>query len=816
MPATLDRPRRKKASRRAHKKTSPQLSRTQQPKNMSLDEWQIALRQEYGRAQNFEMANLNGHPIFSDFSVTNPQSQRTYRVAIRGERLGDSRCSCPDFATNTLGTCKHVEFVLERLRRQRGGKQALKQGWHATGGEIWLRHGAQRKIVYRAGDDAPQALVELSKAYFGQDGVLRDSAIEGLQRFLVEAENLGHPIRCDDDALDMVARQRDSIRRRTLLDEKYADARAFDGLIRATLYPYQRDGIRFAAAAGRALLGDEMGLGKTVQALAVAELMAREFGVERVLVICPASLKHQWNSEIEKFTDRSVTVIEGLTHQRAEKYAADTFFKVVNYDVLHRDLDAIGHLSPDLVILDEAQRIKNWRTRAANAVKSIASPYALVLTGTPLENRLEELYSIVQFVDQQRLGPLFRFIANHQVTEDGSTRVVGYKGLSRIGETLGPILLRRRKKEVLDQLPPRTDKTFFVPMTDRQRKYHEENAENVARLVQKWRRHHFLTEADQRQLQIALLRMRMSCDDAWLVDGETRSGHKVGELELLLEELLENGENRVVIFSQWTRMHELVTDMMNRHEWSYAYLHGGVPSNARKALIDKFREPHTRVFLSTDAGGVGLNLQHASTVINLDLPWNPAVLEQRIGRVHRMGQQRNVQVMNFVSEGTIEHGMLRVLSFKKDLFEGVLDGGSDSISLGGPRLQKFMETVESVSRSVPEPAPVAEQGLATAAAEVGTAVAKAVPETDANRAAPVDGNASLRSLLEAGTKLLQGLQSTLTAPRREGAAPPVAVERDAESGRTSLRITLPEPEMLQRLATAAAPLLELLRESTLR
>src|SRR5262249_46216675 len=152
---------------------------------------------------------------------------------------------------------------------------------------------------------------------------------------------------------------------------------------------------------------------------------------------------------------------------------------------------------PDLVILDEAQRIKNWETRVARSVKKIASPHAIVLTGTPLENRLEELISIVQFVDRYRLGPTFRLLHDHQVRDEVG-KVVGYRDLDRIGQTLEPVLLRRQKDQVLDQLPERIERTVFVPMTTEQRRHHAEHQEIVARIVQKWRRYKFLSEADQR------------------------------------------------------------------------------------------------------------------------------------------------------------------------------------------------------------------------------------------------------------------------------------------------------------------------------
>ena len=159
-----------------------------------------------------------------------------------------------------------------------------------------------------------------------------------------------------------------------------------------------------------------------------------------------------------------------------------------------------------------------------------------------------------------------------------------------------------------------------------------------------------------------------------------------------------------MIFSQWTGAHELLQARFEPRKWNHVFFHGGVPGKNRKDLIRRFKEdPECRAFLSTDAGGVGLNLQNASVVVNMDQPWNPAVLEQRIGRVHRLGQHRPVQVINFVAQGTIEHSMLDLLAFKKSLFGGVLDGGQDEVFLGGTRLKRFMESVDQVTSANPGP-----------------------------------------------------------------------------------------------------------------
>ena len=208
----------------------------------------------------------------------------------------------------------------------------------------------------------------------------------------------------------------------------------------------------------------------------------------------------------------------------------------------------------------------------------------------------------------------------------------------------------------------------------------------MARIVHKWRRYRFLSEADQRRLMVALQRMRMACDSTYLLDGTTDFGPKPDEAATLLEEIFEEPETKVVVFSQWLRMHELLARRFAQRRWDHVLFHGGVDGPRRTALVDRFRDdPRCRAFLSTDAGGVGLNLQHASVVLNMDLPWNPAVLEQRIGRVHRLGQTRPVRVVHFIAQGTIEEGMLARLGFKRSLFAGVLDGGEREVFLGGSR-----------------------------------------------------------------------------------------------------------------------------------
>ena len=286
-------------------------------------------------------------------------------------------------------------------------------------------------------------------------------------------------------------------------------------------------------------------------------------------------------------------------------------------------------------------------------------------------------------------------------------------------------------------------------------------------------------------------------------------------------------EAKAVVFSQWTRTHDIVIRRLEDRGIGYVSFHGGVPSEKRPALVERFcTDPHCRVFLSTDAGAAGLNLQHASTLVNMDLPWNPALLEQRIGRIHRTGQKRPVQVVNFVAKGTIEEGMLSVLAFKRSLSAGILDGGQSEISLGGSRLARFMKEVENVTGRMGEGdavTPTEEMGSVASAVvdstvDAGDAdvVAAAGSLASAAAASPRKADAPARQqavadpwgvLVQAGTQLISALR---IAGDSQAPSHPW-LERDPATGACSLRLPLPAPAQARQLADAVSAIADSLR-----
>ena len=673
------------------------LSNTVKPADMGLEEWQVALRQQQAQRERFTISELS--PQFSpgEYQVRNPRTRSQYKVIYRGAYSPWNYCSCPDFRTSGLGTCKHVEAV--KLWLQAEGKEPHQEVPDYT--SIYVDYRGERSIRIRFGEAHRKELTALAQGYFDQAFVLRPEAYATFDTFIEKARTIDPSLRCYPDALEMVINERERLQRATLIEEVYTDE-TLDALLTKNLYPYQKEGVRFAFKAGKAIIADEMGLGKTVQAICCAEIYLREKMAESVLIVCPTSLKYQWKSEIEHFTGKEdVLIVEGYASRRLELYKASAPYKIVSYQSLLGDIKSLNRLSTDLLIVDEVQRLKNWNTQLAWAVRRIDAHYSVLLSGTPLENNLDELVSIVQLADPYCLSPLYRFRYDHIVTDSVSGKAVGYKNLNNIKEQLKDTLIRRTKQSVQLQLPKRTDQFLLLPMTPQQSSRHEELRAAVARLVSKWSRTHSLSEEERRRLLLMLSQMRMLADSTFILNQDLENRHdvKISEAMNILDDALNDGTAKVVVFSEWERMLRLLAMELDAADIRYEFLHGSVPSQKRSELIEHFtNDDDCRIFLSTDAGSTGLNLQVASILINLDLPWNPAILEQRIGRIYRIGQETPIQVMSLVAKGSIEESMIDRLKFKRSMFEGALDGGDDTIFLSEDRFKGFMSEIANMTR----------------------------------------------------------------------------------------------------------------------
>lgn len=714
----------------------------QSPRNQQLQsatERAIYNRVQRGRTE-VQIEHLEGEPWFGAWlahTVSDSRSApRKYRVQIRSllERTND--CTCPDFALNQLGTCKHIEAVMFHLRKRY--KSRFEQGEPSPPpvSLVYLAWDAPRLPVVRLirATSLKPDLVQILNRHFDADGTLKGELTDAAFRLHDEVANRDDLL-FGEDVLSFAQRAVQLQARRTKAEYVRDQIRlAGDRMpgLQARLYPYQVEGVAFLASTGRALLADDMGLGKTIQAIAATCWLMHNDGVRRTLVVCPASIKHQWKRSVERFTNLRVVVAEGNAPSRACQYRALAPFTIVNYETLLRDLSVIqGLVAPDVLIVDEAQRIRNWRTKTAEAVKAVPSRHTFVLTGTPLENRLEDLYSIMQLVDPHILGPLWRFMSDfHIVNERG--KVTGFRNLSKLRRRTAPVMLRRDRELVSDQLPPRIKTQLDVPMTTRQVELHNAGLSAAASIASIARKRP-LTPGEEKRLMSALQQVRMACDAAGLVDKETVGSPKLEELEHLLQELVLGTDRKAVIFSEWEKMTAMAEEVARKLGLGTARLHGGVPTHKRDSLLESFRkDSKVQLLFSTDTGSTGLDLQHASLLINLDLPWNPAFLEQRIARLHRLGQKEPVQVILLLADNSYEQRVALLLESKRELFMNVVspDARADVVEASKPKVEWILETLRGPNE------PAIESETAAQVQERGVVVSPPAKERTSEPAEP--------------------------------------------------------------------------------
>jgi superfamily II DNA or RNA helicase len=756
----------------------------------------LADRQQRAEMERMTLRSTDPDRPWTDYTVTSRQSGKTYRVSLRGFEPGESYCSCPDFQTNHLGTCKHILYANAKVRT-RFSKKVLARPYRRRNFSLRLNYGKQLGLQF----NLPAELDDEAAKVLGK---LRSQATDDVKRVVDcvrKLESAGYPVHVYPDAEEFIEQRLLQQRLEHISQEIRKDPAGHPlrrELLRAELLPYQLDGIAFAVGAGRAILADDMGLGKTIQGIGVAELLARLADIRQVLIVCPASLKSQWRSEIQRFCGRSSQLVVGSAEERVAQYESDTFFTICNYEQILRDHPTVERIPWDLIVLDEGQRIKNWESKTSRLVKSLKSPFALVLSGTPLENRLEELYTVVGFIDDRRLGPAYRFFHRHRVVDDRG-RVEGYCNLDQLREALGPVLLRRTRASVMQDLPERTTEIVRIRPTEEQQVMSDEYTKRAGQIAAK----KYLTEMDLLRLQKYLLMARMSANSTFLVDKEEPGfSSKLEVLSELLEQLIAESDRKIVLFSEWTTMLGLIEPTFNQLGAAFVRLDGKVPQKKRQELVHRFQnDPDCRAIVMSNAGSTGLNLQAANTVINVDLPWNPAVLEQRIARAHRMGQKQKVQVYLLVTEDTIEERLLGTLSAKHDLALAALDVNSDvsEVELRGG-MDELKRRLERLLGEKPAtPIDVSQQRAVEA-------------ETERIAARRQKVAAAGGELLGAAMKLLGELVDT------EGHQPaPQAVDRvrsglascaeRGDDGQIQLRFSLPSEDALNGLATTLAKLL---------
>ena len=433
------------------------------------------------------------------------------------------------------------------------------------------------------------------------------------------------------------------------------------------------------------ILADDMGLGKTLQVIAFLESEFQEAATgenRRTLIVSPASLVFNWESEIKKFApDLPVKLVVGTAQERRSliQSAGEREILLTSYDLLKRDLDHYGETAFFCQIIDEAQYIKNHSTQAAKAVKSVRAGFKLALTGTPVENRLSELWSIFDY-----LMPGFLYSYQRFKTELEQPIVQGQDEPARIRlqKMIRPFVLRRLKRDVLTELPDKLEKCVFAKLEGEQQKLYDAHVKRMKLMLEKQSDEEFQTS--KIQILSELTKLRQICCNPGLLFEQYQAESVKTELCLELIQNAVSGGHKILLFSQFTSMLDLLQEQMKAQKISFYTLTGTVSKEKRARMVEQFNEDDTSVFcISLKAGGTGLNLTAADIVIHYDPWWNLAVQNQATDRAHRIGQTNVVTVYKLLVKDTIEENIVKLQEKKRELADQILSGegmGSGSFS----------------------------------------------------------------------------------------------------------------------------------------
>ena len=470
--------------------------------------------------------------------------------------------------------------------------------------------------------------------------------------------------------------------------------------LNAELRPYQKFGFRWLMTLGAmgfgGILADDMGLGKTVQAIAYLAAVKENYEGDTTrhsLIICPASLVYNWESEIHRFAPGlTVETVVGGAGSRKEKIRnsrADIL--LTSYDLLKRDVEAYQEALFDTVFIDEAQNIKNHGTQTAKAVKALGCARRFALTGTPIENSLSELWSIFDFLMPGFLGAYKHFREKYEQPVAARQDEVAAERLRRM---IRPFILRRLKKEVLKELPDKLEEVVYSRMETAQREIYEARVQKLLDSLSRQSQEEYRVGKLQILAELTHLR-QLCCDPSLVYENYDGGAAKVDTCVELVSNAVEAG-NKVLLFSQFTSMLDIIRRRLDEAGIGYYILTGSTSKEKRNELVKSFNGDGPPVFLiSLKAGGTGLNLTAASIVIHFDPWWNQAAQNQATDRAHRIGQQQVVTVYKLIMKDTLEEKILEMQERKAGLSEEIMADGSISEVMGSK--EEFMEILRGAA-----------------------------------------------------------------------------------------------------------------------
>ena len=442
-----------------------------------------------------------------------------------------------------------------------------------------------------------------------------------------------------------------------------------------TLREYQKVGVQWLYMIAKCefggILADEMGLGKSIQTITYIKHRLQEEKQAKMLIIVPTSLLYNWEDEFQKFgKEISIMIVNDIKAHRLEKlkHVDQAQVIITSYGLLRQDIEVYEKMKFDTMILDEAQNIKNPKSDTAIAVKKIKARVKFALTGTPLENSIYELWSIVDFIMPGYLGTFQTFKEMYPITDLEET---SYMNLKR---QIDPFILRRKKKDVLKDLPEKLENKVYVELNEAQKELYLSELEKAQKEIQKIEKDQTVSQ-NQFFILSLLTRLRQICIDPSLIFDDYHGGSsKFDTLLPILEEMIQN-QHKILLFSQFPSVLKNLMPHLDAHHIRYLYLDGSTKAGERMQLVKQFHQDDTPVFLiSLKAGGTGLNLTIADEVIHLDPWWNPQVENQATDRTHRIGQTKTVEVIKLISIGTIEEKIIALQEKKKALSDMMIEG----------------------------------------------------------------------------------------------------------------------------------------------
>lgn len=629
-----------------------------------------------------------------------------WQVTVHGAQAIDCRCSCAGFAFSNRGACEHIDFVLDELLSQPEAAQVLRQGWHADYSEVLLRFGARRQLRWRQGRACPDALAEAAQALLDENGRLRAEAPGALSQLLNLAATLGHDLRVEEGVWPLLAHRRDAAQRVERLEQAYPQglaSPALHGLLKLPLPIYQLEAALFAVCAGRSLVADDLGLGLHAQALAAAELLMRHMGVERVLVLGEAAGLPRWQAEAQTLSPRGVQMLQaGVAPSAAE-------IGIASHASLTQDLTPLQAFAPELIIVDDAALLDE---QMLSQLKQLDQGFLLLLSGELLNQRPKALLPLVELLDRQRSGPYARFLSYH-AKRDQEGRVQGFVALDALDQTLERLMFARSRADLLATLPPALLQLRKVSMSAQQQDAQASLWQGLRRAVQRWQRSDYVSDAELLQITQQLQALRRVAISPQLLagavadasaDGADLASPKLAAVVEVARELLGRAAARLVLFCQWDDALALAVAPLQAAGFKLLHLHDGQSLVQRQHQARRWRDDASlQILLCSDAAASGLDLHIDAAgegavadlglgLINLELPWGEALLEQRLASVSRE-DSAGLPMIQLIAQPGLEQQMLLALDRLPELPPCSLDGDIARRLMQGEELRAFMQAL---------------------------------------------------------------------------------------------------------------------------